>query len=45
MLQPFGEVYLYSHFENGYPAGGRIEEVRLFAVVAGSSCSLPASTS
>ncbi len=34
MLQPFGDVYLYSHFENGYPAGGRIEEVRLFAVVA-----------
>jgi hypothetical protein len=34
MLQPLGDMYLYSKFENGKPAGGRIEEVRLFAVIA-----------
>jgi predicted permease len=33
-LQPFGEMYLYSNFENGRQAGGRIEYVRLFLLVA-----------
>ncbi len=33
-LQPYGEKYLYSEFENGEQAGGRIGYVRLFSVVA-----------
>lgn len=33
-LQPYGEAYLYSNFENGQQSGGRIEYVRLFGVVA-----------
>lgn len=33
-LQPYMERYLFSSFENGYVAGGRIEYVRLFTVVA-----------
>lgn len=33
-LQLFNKVYLQSNFENGYPAGGRIEYVHLFTLVA-----------
>ncbi|QMW03121.1 ABC transporter permease [Spirosoma foliorum] len=33
-LQPETEAYLYSNFKNGVRAGGRIEYVRLFAIVA-----------
>ena len=33
-LQKFEEMYLRSNFRNGYPAGGRIEYVRLFTIVA-----------
>jgi putative ABC transport system permease protein len=33
-LQKFDEMYLRSMFRNGYPAGGRIEYVRLFTIVA-----------
>ncbi len=33
-LQPYSAGYLYSNFENGQQAGGRIEYVRLFSVVA-----------
>jgi putative ABC transport system permease protein len=33
-LQPFGEKYLYSNFKEGKVAGGRIEYVRLFSLVA-----------
>lgn len=33
-LQPYGEKYLHSNFENGYISGGRIEYVRLFQFVA-----------
>jgi putative ABC transport system permease protein len=33
-LQKFDEMYLRSIFRNGYPAGGRIEYVRLFTIVA-----------
>jgi predicted permease len=33
-LQKFGDVYLYNHFENGKVAGGRIEYVFLFTVIA-----------
>ena len=33
-LQPFGEKYLHSTFQNGRIAGGRIEYVRLFSLVA-----------
>ncbi len=33
-LQPFGEKYLYSNFKDGKVAGGRIEYVRLFSLVA-----------
>lgn len=34
LLQPETEAYLYSRFENGQRTGGRIEYVRLFAIVA-----------
>lgn len=33
-VQPFGERYLRSNFENGIPSGGRIEYVRLLGIVA-----------
>ena len=33
-IQPFVETYLHSNFENGVPAGGRIEYVRILFVVA-----------
>ena len=33
-LQKFDEVYLHSQFKNGKVAGGRIEYVRLFSIVA-----------
>lgn len=33
-LKPFTEMYLYSDYENGEIAGGRIEYVRLFTIVA-----------
>lgn len=33
-LQPFTDAYLYSNFENGLPAGGRILYVRIFVIVA-----------
>ncbi len=33
-LQPFGEKYLHSRFENGKVAGGAIAHVRLFSLVA-----------
>lgn len=33
-LQPFADRYLYSHFENGLPDGGRIKYVQIFSVVA-----------
>lgn len=33
-LQKFDEVYLHNHFENGNIAGGRIEYVHLFSIIA-----------
>ncbi len=33
-LQPFGEKYLFSNFKDGKVAGGRIEYVQLFSLVA-----------
>jgi putative ABC transport system permease protein len=33
-LMPYGDIYLHGHFENGVSTGGRIEYVRLFAVIA-----------
>ncbi|MEM8927166.1 MAG: FtsX-like permease family protein [Bacteroidota bacterium] len=33
-LQPFGETYLNSNFENGIISGGRIENVRIFGFIA-----------
>ena len=33
-LQKYSDQYLYGNFENGVPAGGRIEYVRLFSVIA-----------
>jgi putative ABC transport system permease protein len=33
-LQPFRDIYLYSHFSNGGPDGGRITYVRLFIMSA-----------
>jgi len=33
-LQPFSEKYLYSNFKEGKVAGGRIDYVRLFSLVA-----------
>jgi putative ABC transport system permease protein len=32
--QPFGETYLYNHYEGGVASGGRIEYVRLFGLIA-----------
>ena len=34
-LKPFSEKYLYGTYVSGQPAGGRIEYVRLFGIVAG----------
>ena len=34
MLVPFADRYLYSHYENGQQAGGRIEYVQLFSMIA-----------
>ncbi|CAG5069656.1 hypothetical protein DYBT9623_02392 [Dyadobacter sp. CECT 9623] len=34
-LQPETEAYLYSNFKDGYLHGGRIDHVRLLAIVAG----------
>ena len=33
-LHAYEDAYLYSHFQDGYPQGGRIEYVRLFGLVA-----------
>lgn len=33
-LQAYNEMYLHSNFQDGVPAGGRIEYVRLFALIA-----------
>ena len=33
-LQNYGESYLYSNWDNGKQAGGRIEYVRIFSIVA-----------
>jgi predicted lysophospholipase L1 biosynthesis ABC-type transport system permease subunit len=33
-LQSFDQHYLHSEFKNGYPAGGRIEYVHLFRLIA-----------
>ncbi|MBV9988566.1 MAG: ABC transporter permease [Chitinophagaceae bacterium] len=32
--QPYNDRYLYNHYENGVPAGGRIAYLRLFLVIA-----------
>lgn len=34
VLQRYSDRYLYNHFENGLQAGGRIEYVRLFSIIA-----------
>jgi putative ABC transport system permease protein len=33
-LKPYSERYLHGRYENGQPAGGRIEYVRLFSIIA-----------
>ena len=33
-LKPYAESYLYGRYENGVQAGGRIEYVRLFSIIA-----------
>lgn len=33
-LQRYTDKYLYNHYENGVPAGGRIEYVKLFSLIA-----------
>lgn len=33
-LKPYSERYLYGRYENGKPAGGRVEYVRLFSIIA-----------
>ena len=33
-LHPLSELYLYSNFENGRPAGGRIDYIRIFLVAS-----------
>jgi len=33
-LQRYSDKYLHNHYENGAPAGGRIEYVRLFSIIA-----------
>lgn len=32
--QRFSDKYLHNHYENGVPAGGRIEYVKLFSIIA-----------
>ena len=32
--QRFSDTYLYNHYENGVPSGGRIEYVKLFSIIA-----------
>ena len=34
-LKKYSDNYLYGNYENGQPAGGRIEYVRLFSIIAG----------
>ncbi|MEM6845677.1 MAG: ABC transporter permease [Bacteroidota bacterium] len=34
LLRPYSNRYLYNNFENGVQAGGRIEYVRLFSIIA-----------
>jgi len=33
-VRPYSDGYLYGRYENGLPAGGRIEYVRLFSIIA-----------
>lgn len=33
-LQPYGESYLHNNFENGIISGGRIENVKIFGLIA-----------
>lgn len=33
-IQPVDDMYLYSQFENGVVTGGRIEQVKIFSIVA-----------
>ncbi len=33
-VQKFGDKYLYNHYKNGMAAGGRIEYVKLFSIIA-----------
>ena len=33
-IQKYSDRYLYNHYENGAPSGGRIEYVRLFSLIA-----------
>lgn len=33
-LQQYSDRYLYGHYENGMPVGGRIEYVKLFSIIA-----------
>ena len=33
-IQPFGDAYLYNRYDQGAAAGGRIEYVRLFTIIA-----------
>ncbi len=35
LLYPFSRTYLYSKFENGIEAGGKIDIIRLFGIIAG----------
>ncbi len=35
MVQKYEDQYLYDHFENGQQAGGRIDNLVLFAIIAG----------
>jgi putative ABC transport system permease protein len=34
LLQKYADRYLYNHYENGAPSGGRIEYLRLFTIIA-----------
>ncbi len=34
LLRPYSDKYLYNNYENGVQAGGRIEYVRLFSIIA-----------
>lgn len=34
ILTPFEDRYLYGQFENGQPAGGRIQYIRIFTIIA-----------